>query len=225
MSKTTHTIAVIGGTGDLGGGLARRWAMSGHNVIIGSRTNEKAEAAAADMNASLGIDTVTGQENGAAAATADLVCLTVPFSNQKPMLEAIQAGIDGKILIDATVPLMPPKVGTVQLPEEDSAAVKAQNFVGEGVKVVAAFQNVGAAHLQTDHAIECDVLVAGNDPDAREVVIGLVEDAGLKGWHAGPLANSTAAEALTSLLIHINRRYKIAGGSGIRITGEPGTAE
>jgi len=91
--------------------------------------------------------------------------------------------------------------------------------------VVAAFQNVGAAHLQTDHAIECDVLVAGNDPDAREVVIGLVEDAGLKGWHAGPLANSTAAEALTSLLIHINRRYKIAGGSGIRITGEPGTAE
>ena len=225
MSKTTHTIAVIGGTGDLGGGLVRRWAMSGHNVIIGSRTNEKAEAAAADMNASLGIDTVTGQENGAAAATADLVCLTVPFSNQQPMLEAIQAGIDGKILIDATVPLMPPKVGTVQLPEEDSAAVKAQNFVGEGVKVVAAFQNVGAAHLQTDHAIECDVLVAGNDPDAREVVIGLVEDAGLKGWHAGPLANSTAAEALTSLLIHINRRYKIAGGSGIRITGEPGTAE
>jgi NADPH-dependent F420 reductase len=225
VSKTTHTIAVIGGTGDLGGGLARRWAMSGHNVIIGSRTNEKAEAAAADMNASLGIDTVTGQENGAAAATADLVCLTVPFSNQQPMLEAIQAGIDGKILIDATVPLMPPKVGTVQLPEEDSAAVKAQNFVGEGVKVVAAFQNVGAAHLQTDHAIECDVLVAGNDPDAREVVIGLVEDAGLKGWHAGPLANSTAAEALTSLLIHINRRYKIAGGSGIRITGEPGTAE
>jgi NADPH-dependent F420 reductase len=224
VANTTYKIAVIGGTGDLGGGLARRWAQAGHQVIIGSRTNDKAEASAAAMNEALGLDTVTGQENGAAAGSADIVALTVPFSNQQPMLEAIQAGIDGKILIDATVPLMPPKVGTVQLPEEDSAAVKAQNFVGEGVKVVAAFQNVGAAHLQADHGIECDVLVTGNDPDSREVVVGLVEDAGLKGWHAGPLANSTAAEALTSLLIHINRRYKIAG-SGIRITGEPGSAE
>lgn len=214
------TIAVIGGTGDLGGGLARRWAQAGHSVIIGSRAAEKAQGSADDMNAELGLDTVSGQANGDAAATADVVALTVPFSNQQPMLEAIQAGLDGKILIDATVPLMPPKVGTVQLPPEGSAAVKAQNFLGEGVKVVAAFQNVGAAHLQADHAIDCDVLVAGNVVEARELVIGLVEDAGLRGWHAGPLANAAATEALTSVLIHINRRYKIPG-SGIRITGEP----
>ena len=224
MAETSHTIAVIGGTGDLGGGLARRWAQAGHTVIIGSRTDEKAQASAAAMNESLGLDTVQGKENGSAAAAADIVALTVPFSNQQPMLEAIREGVEGKILIDATVPLMPPKVGTVQLPEKDSAAVMAQEFVGEGVKVVAAFQNVGAEHLQTDHGIECDVLVAGNDPDSREVVIGLVADAGLKGWHAGPLANSAAAEALTSILITINRRYKIAG-SGIRITGEPGSSE
>ena len=224
MAETSHTIAVIGGTGDLGGGLARRWAQAGHTVIIGSRTDEKAQASAAAMNESLGLDTVQGKENGSAAAAADIVALTVPFSNQQPMLEAIREGVEGKILIDATVPLMPPKVGTVQLPEKDSAAVMAQEFVGEGVRVVAAFQNVGAEHLQTDHGIECDVLVAGNDPDSREVVIGLVADAGLKGWHAGPLANSAAAEALTSILITINRRYKIAG-SGIRITGEPGSSE
>ena len=224
MAETSHTIAVIGGTGDLGGGLARRWAQAGHTVIIGSRTDEKAQASAAAMNESLGLDTVQGKENGSAAAAADIVALTVPFSNQQPMLEAIREGVEGKILIDATVPLMPPKVGTVQLPEKDSAAVMAQEFVGEGVNVVAAFQNVGAEHLQTDHGIECDVLVAGNDPDSREVVIGLVADAGLKGWHAGPLANSAAAEALTSILITINRRYKIAG-SGIRITGEPGSSE
>ncbi len=224
MTEKSDKIAVIGGTGELGGGLARRWALAGHSVIIGSRTTDKAEASAAAMNASLGIDKVSGLENSAAAEAADIVALTVPFSNQQPMLEAILVGIDGKILIDATVPLMPPKVGTVQLPDEGSAAVKAQNFVGEGVKVVAAFQNVGAAHLQADHGIECDVLVAGNDPDAREVVIGLVGDAGLKGWHAGPLANSAAAEALTSVLITISRRYKIEG-AGIRITGEPGSSE
>lgn len=214
------TIAVIGGTGDLGGGLARRWAQAGHNVIIGSRATEKAQGVAGEMNAELGLDTITGLANGDASAAAEVVALTVPFSNQQPMLEAIQGGLDGKVLVDATVPLMPPKVGTVQLPPEGSAAVKAQNFLGEGVKVVSAFQNVGAAHLQADHAIDCDVLVAGNDVEARELVIGLVEDAGLRGWHAGPLANSAATEALTSVLIHINRRYKIPG-SGIRITGDP----
>lgn len=220
----TKTIAVIGGTGDLGGGLARRWALAGHNVIIGSRATEKAQGVADEMNKELGLSTITGLANGDAAAAAEIVALTVPFSNQQPMLEAIQAGLDGKILVDATVPLMPPKVGTVQLPPEGSAAVKAQNFLGEGVLVVSAFQNVGAAHLQADHSIDCDVLVAGNNVEARETVVGLVEDAGLRGWHAGPLANSAASEALTSILIHINRRYKIPG-SGIRITGEPGSAE
>lgn len=211
---------MIGGTGALGGGLARRWAKSGHRVIIGSREAGKAQEAAETVKAEVGGD-VSGMENGAAAAAAEVVALTVPFSNQQPMLEVIKDGVQGKILIDATVPLVPPKVGRVQLPPEDSAAVRAQAFVGEGVKVVAAFQNIGAEHLHSGHAIECDVLVSGDDVDARELVVGLVEDAGLKGWHAGPLANSTAAEALTSILITINRRYKIAG-AGIRITGTPG---
>ncbi|MDX1581824.1 MAG: NADPH-dependent F420 reductase [Alphaproteobacteria bacterium] len=203
--------------------MARRWAQAGRKVIIGSRTQEKGEQAAAELNSELGIDTVQGMENAAAAGAADIVALTVPFSNQQPMLEAIQGAVAGKILIDATVPLQPPKVARVQLPDEDSAAVKAQNFLGDGVNVVAAFQNVGAEHLAEDHDIECDVLVAGDDVDAREEVIGWVEAAGLKGWHAGPLANSTAAEALTSVLISINKRYKIRG-SGIRITGTPGSA-
>ena len=222
MADEKKTLAVIGGTGALGGGLARRWAKAGHSVIIGSRDGARAQEAAEALMADVGGD-VKGMENGEAAAAAEISALTVPFSNQQPMLEAIQAGIQGKILIDATVPLMPPKVGRVQLPEEDSAAIRAQNFLGEGVKVIAAFQNIGAEHLNSDHAIECDVLVSGDDIDARETVIGLVEDAGLKAWHAGPLAKSTAAEALTSILITINRRYKI-NGSGIRITGTPGEA-
>lgn len=220
MAENKRTIAVIGGTGALGGGLAKRWAKAGHKVIIGSREAGKAQDAADALKAEAGGD-VSGMENGAAAAAAEIVALTVPFSNQQPMLEVIKDGVQGKILIDATVPLVPPKVGRVQLPPEDSAAMKAQAFVGEGVKVVAAFQNIGAEHLHSDHAIECDVLVSGDDVEARELVVGLVSDAGLKGWHAGPLANSTAAEALTSVLITINRRYKI-NGSGIRITGTPG---
>ncbi|MDA0338421.1 MAG: NADPH-dependent F420 reductase [Proteobacteria bacterium] len=224
MSDTKRTLAVIGGTGALGGGLARRWAKAGHNVIIGSRDGPRAQEAAVAMMADIDGGDIQGMENGEAAAAADIVALTVPFSNQQPMLEAIINGVQGKILIDATVPLMPPKVGRVQLPEEDSAAVKAQNFVGENVRVVAAFQNIGAEHLNSDHEIACDVLVSGDDIEAREIVVGLVEDAGLKGWHAGPLSNSAAAEALTSVLITINRRYKIAG-AGIRITGTPGEVE
>jgi len=222
MTGNPKTIAVIGATGALGGGLARRWAKAGHKVIIGSRDGGRAQEAAEALMADVG-GTVSGMENGAAAAAAEIVALTVPFSNQQPMLEAIKDGVQGKILIDATVPLVPPKVARVQLPDEDSAAVRAQNFLGEGVQVVAAFQNIGAEHLNSDHDIECDVLVSGDSVEARETVVGLVEDAGLKAWHAGPLANSTAAEALTSVLIAINKRYKIIG-AGIRITGTPGEA-
>ena len=148
-----------------------------------------------------------------------MVVLTVPFAHQISTLESIRAGLAGKILIDVTVPLMPPKVGTVQLPEAGSAAVQAQNYLGDEVQVVSAFQNVGAVHLQGDHGIHCDVLVSGNKRAARDQVIELVEAVGLKGWHAGPLANAAAAEALTSVLITINRHHGI-DGSGIVITGE-----
>ena len=135
-------------------------------------------------------------------------------------LEASRAGLEGKILIDATVPLMPPKVGTVQLPEGGSAAVNAQKALGDGVTVVSAFQNVAADKLKSSADLECDVLVAGDKVAARQVVIDLVEDAGMRGWHVGPLANSAAAEAMTSLIIQVNRRYGI-DGAGIRITGTP----
>ena len=218
MSASLPTVAVIGGTGDLGGGLARRWAGAGYRVIVGSRTQEKADAAVGDIKSDVGECDVVGMENPAAAEAAEVVVLTVPFSSQKPNLEAIATSVEGKVLVDATVPLMPPKVMRVQMPPEGSAGLAAQAILGEGVKVVSAFQNIGAAHLREDHKIDCEVLVCGDDVEAREQVIGLVEAAGLRGWHAGPLANSVAAEALTSILIGINRRYG-ADGAGIAITG------
>jgi NADPH-dependent F420 reductase len=220
MSETVGSIAILGGTGDLGGGLARQWSRAGYKIMIGSRTPEKGETAAKDLLAEFPDLNVTGHENLEAAIAADLVVLTVPFEHQLSTLATVKSGLSGKILIDVTVPLMPPKVGTVQLPEAGSAAVQAQNFVGEDVFVVSAFQNVGAMHLQEDHAIACDVLVTGNKKVARETVIKLVEAVGLKGWHAGPLANAAAAEALTSVLITINRHHGVEG-SGIVITGEP----
>ncbi len=210
-----RTIAIIGGTGALGTGFARRWADAGHKVVIGSRTQERADAAAAEAGHG-----AVGLVNPEAVAAADIVVLTVPYAHHRSTIESIADGLEGKILVDATVPLMPPRVGTVQLPETGSAAVEAQAWLGERATVVSAFQNVAAAHLQAAHDIDCDVLVAGDKLAARETVIGLAEDLGLRGWHAGPLANSAAAEALTSVIIQINRRYGI-DGAGIRITGAP----
>lgn len=221
MADARPLLAVIGGTGDLGGGLALRWAKAGYPVVIGSRAQEKAENAARDFNAKAGVENLRGLDNAQAASEAEIVVLTVPFASQRAMLEAIREGAQGKILIDTTVPLMPPKVMRVQLPPEGSAAKAAQLFLGENVRVVSAFHNIAADHLQDlDHPIDCDVLVCGDDVAARETVIGLIEAIGLKGWHAGPLDNSVVPEGLTSILIGINRRYRI-DGAGIRITGEP----
>ncbi len=222
MTDGIKTIAILGGTGDLGTGLARRWIQGGYEVIIGSRKLEKAQAAAADLQQVMGergLDgiAVKAMENLEAAQAADLVAITVPFSHQASTLEYVRPALSGKILIDVTVPLVPPKVGTVQLPEGGSAGQLAQNLLGEDVQVVSAFQNVAAHHLQEGHGLECDVLVAGNSKDARQTVIGLVEAAGMRGFHAGPIANAAAAEALTSILITINRRYKCH--AGISITG------
>lgn len=219
-ATTVKSIAILGGTGDLGGGLARQWSRAGYQILIGSRTLEKGEAAAAALLAEFPDLNVSGHENLAAASEADLVVLAVPFAHQLATLESVRPALEGKILIDVTVPLMPPKVGTVQLPEGGSAVLRAQEMLGDGVHVVSAFQNVGAMHLQEDHAVACDVLVTGNKRAARDEVIKLVEAVGLRGWHAGPLANSAAAEALTSVLISINRHHKIKG-AGIVITGEP----
>ncbi|MCY4041043.1 MAG: NAD(P)-binding domain-containing protein, partial [Gammaproteobacteria bacterium] len=158
-------------------------------------------------------------ENPLAAESGDIVVLTVPFAHQLSTLETVREGVQGKILIDTSVPLMPPAVGRVQLPEGGSAGKRAQDLLGEDVMVVSAFQNIAAHLLQTDAEIDCDVLVAGNKVDARARVIELAQDAGMNGYHAGPIDNSAAAEALTSVLIQINRRHEIAH-SGIRIVGQ-----
>ena len=222
MSEQKPVIAVVGGTGDLGSGLVFRWCRAGYHVIVGSRKAESATEAAAAMKTRVPSAQIEGMENSAAAAKADIVCMTVPFSHQQDTLAAIHAAVQGKIFIDVTVSLKPPKVATVQLPAEGSAGVIAQKTLGENVRVVSAFQNIAAAHLNDDHEIHCDVLVTGDDVDARETVVQLAQAAGMKAWHAGPLANSAATEALTSVLIFMNKRYKIAGGAGITITGEVG---
>ena len=215
-----QSIAILGGTGDLGTGLAIRWSRAGHRIIIGSRTQEKADAAVAALKEISPDTPAEAMENSAAAAAGDIVVLTVPFAHQLSTLETVQANLKGKILIDVTVPLQPPKVGTVQLPEEGSAGKRAQDFLGEDVMVVSAFQNIAADLLKDpDMKIECDVLIAGNKKDARQRVVELAAEAGMNGWHAGPIANSAAAEALTSILIQINRQGKISH-SGIKIVGQ-----
>lgn len=221
-SESLPVLAILGGTGDLGTGLARRWAQAGYQVIIGSRTQEKAEAAVADLRevmAERGVAEVTVQamENLEAATAADIVTLTVPFSHQASTLELVKPALQGKILIDVTVPLVPPRVARVQLPEQGSAGQIAQEILGEEVAVVSAFQNVAAAHLQEGRGVDCDVLVCGNKKDAREKVIALVEAAGMRGFHAGMINNAAAAEALTSVLITINKQYGCH--AGITISG------
>jgi NADPH-dependent F420 reductase len=221
-TENLPVLAILGGTGDLGTGLARRWAQAGYQVIIGSRTLEKAQAAVADLQevmAERGVAEVTVQamENLGAAQAADIITLTVPFSHQASTLELVKPALLGKILIDVTVPLVPPKVARVQLPEQGSAGQIAQALLGEEVAVVSAFQNVAAAHLQEGSGLDCDVLVCGNKKAAREEVIKLVEAAGMRGFHAGMINNAAAAEALTSVLIVINKQYNCH--AGITISG------
>jgi hypothetical protein len=221
MTRGT-VIGVLGGSGAEGSGLALRWAYAGYDVIIGSRSPEKAAAAAARLNHLLGgTDTVRGATNGEAARAASIVVLAVPPAAQAATAEAVRADLEGKILIDVTVPIVPPAVDRVRLPNGESAVLALQRRLGTGVRVVSAFQNVSARHLKDMvREIECDVLVCSDDAQAREVVIRLARDAGMRAWHAGVLANSAAAEALTSVLITINKRYKVPA-SGIRITGVP----
>jgi hypothetical protein len=214
-----ESIAILGGTGDLGTGLAIRWSKAGHRIIIGSRTLEKAQNAVANLHAISPQTPADAMENADAAAAGDIVVLTVPAAHQLSTLDTVRDGLGGKILIDVTVPLVPPRVGTVQLPAEGSAGKRAQDHLGDDVMVVTAFQNVAAHLLKEEVAIECDVLVAGNKRTARDKVIELAEEAGMTAWHAGPIENSAAAEALTSILIQINRRHDISH-SGIKIVGQ-----
>lgn len=215
------TIAVLGGTGAEGSGLAMRWARGGLKIVIGSRVAEKGASAAAAYNVRIGPTPhpITGTDNRTAAATADVVVLTVPYAAHLDTLGDVQAALAGKVLIDVTVPLMPPKVSVVQLPAAGSACQEAQEFLGPDVQVVAAFQNISAEHLgDPDHAVDCDVLVAGNSKEAKQVAIELARLAGLDAFDAGPLQNAGVIEGLTSILIGLNIRLK-AKGTGIRLTG------
>jgi NADPH-dependent F420 reductase len=190
-------------------------------VTIGSREAERGRAAAAQLSDRLGGTTIAGADNRAAAGAAEIVLLAVPYAAQRATVEEVRGQLDGKILVDATVPLVPPKVSVVQLPNGESAVAAVAQYLGDKVRVVSAFQNVSAQHLgDLDHPVDCDVLICGDDLAARKVVIELCEDVGLRGIHAGPIRNSAAVEALTSVLIAINRRYKVVA-SGIRITGIP----
>jgi len=211
------TIAVIGGTGNLGLGLVRLWAGAGYPIVIGSRSKDKACAVARELAAT---GTVTGDENCAAAQRADIVVLSVPFASHHAIVCELKTHVAGKIVVDAVVPLVPPRVSLVQLPAEGSPAVVAQRIFGPQARVVAAFHNVGAKKLQDGERADCDVLVFGDHAAAREQVIALVAAVASRGIDGGALANSVAAEALTSVLIAINRRYKVPG-AGIRITGLP----
>jgi NADPH-dependent F420 reductase len=217
MTDSVPVIAVIGGTGDLGSAIARRLVKAGERVLIGSRDASKAAESASRLAAETGRSVGSGS-NADVASQADIVMLTVPFASQEATLRDIASGVVGKIVVDTTVPLVPPKVMRVQLPPEGSAAVRAQKILGEGVKVVSAFHNVAAHKLATDAVVECDVLVFGDDKAARDSVVRLVGACGLRGLHAGALVNSAAAEALTSILIFINKQYAV-DGAGVRITG------
>jgi NADPH-dependent F420 reductase len=215
-------ISVIGGTGQLGAAIARRLALAGARIVIGSRDAARAEAAAAGLAAETGAhdaaSRVVGADNLEAARRGDIVILTVPAASQAASLAEIAPALAGKILVDTTVPLVPPKVMRVQLPPEGSAAIRAQKMLGEGVRVVSAFHNVAAHKLATDETVECDVLVFGDDRAARQAVLPIVEACGLRALHGGVLANSAAAEALTSVLIFLNKTYGV-DGAGLRITG------
>jgi 8-hydroxy-5-deazaflavin:NADPH oxidoreductase len=212
------TIAVIGGTGELGSALAKRWAAAGYPVILGSRSKQKAQAAAQEMDSNHG--SVTGNDNRAAAAAAEIVVVAVPYASHEAILEEIKPVVEGKIVVDAVVPLVPPKVSIVKLPADGSVALVAQRLLGGSARVQSAFHNVSASKLHSGGSVDCDVLVFGDDREARAIVIELANAAGARGVDGGPLANSVAAEALTSVLIGINRRYKV-DGAGIRITGLP----
>ena len=175
------SVAVLGGTGKEGKGLAYRWARAGYRVLIGSRSSERAVTAASEIMSLLdGSSSIVGTNNREAAEQANIVVLTVPYAAHRDTLESVKDVLKGKILIDVTAPLVPPKVTKVQMPPAGSAAQEAKEIVGEGVEVVAAFQSISHEHLLGEEDIECDVLVTGSSKAARAEALTLVEAAGTR---------------------------------------------
>ncbi|HZM21588.1 MAG TPA: NADPH-dependent F420 reductase [Anaerolineales bacterium] len=213
------TIAVLGGTGKEGKGLAYRWAKAGYQVLIGSRSPERAVTAASEIMELLeGSSSLVGTTNLEAAQQADIVVVTVPYSAHRETLESIKEVLKGKLLIDVTVPLVPPKLTKVQMPAAGSAAQEAKEILGDDVQVTAAFQSISHELLFDEDDINSDVLVTGTSKQARDETLTLVEAAGLTGWDAGPIENSVVVEGLSSVLININKRYG-STHAGLRITG------
>ncbi len=218
-SSLLLSIAILGGTGREGKGLAYRLAKAGYHIHIGSRDAEKAQSAVTEiLNLLEGEAAMEGLTNLEAAEKSDIAVLTVPYAAHGETLSALKDALQGKILIDTTVPLKPPKVSVMQMPSAGSAGLEARQILGEGVEVCSAFQNVAHEYLLGDSPVDCDVLVTGTSKEAREQTLKLVEAAGLVGWDAGPLENSAVAEGLTSALIAINKKYG-STHAGIKITG------
>jgi NADPH-dependent F420 reductase len=214
-------IAILGGTGEQGPGLALRWAKAGEEVIIGSRQKEKGEKVAAELNQELGRELLRGTDNVTAAAAAEVVVLTVPYSAHVSTLESVKGQLTGKIFVEVSVPLDPENPRRVMMPAAGSASEEAQQVLGPEVKVVCALQNI-SAHLLRDinAAIDCDVLVCGGDKDARATVMQLIEKLGIHTVDVGPLEAARLIEPITALLIRLNIRNKVHS-AGIRITGLP----
>lgn len=214
---TDIVLAILGGTGKEGPGLALRWAQAGYRVIIGSRQLEKALATATELNCKLNIDTVIGMENAAAAREADICVLTVVQSAHLEILENLKNDLQDKILVDATARV---DFRNPHPPGPPSAARMAQQVLGKGVTVVAAFQNVPAHALKKDidKPMETDVLVCADDPQAAQAVIELAHAGGMRAYFAGDLDNAVVVEGLTSLLISLNQQYRVKTAS-IRISG------
>lgn len=211
------TLSIVGGTGDLGSGLARSWSRAGYPVVLGSRSAERGQEAASQLIGE-GFANIRGDTNAGAAAKSDIVIVAVPFSNYEASLAEIRDAAKGKIVVTAVVPLVPPKVSVVQLPSAGSAALIAQAALDSTSRVVGAFHNVGSQKLHAGGKADCDVLVFSDDTEARGEVIKLADAVSNRGVDGGALANSAAAEALTSVLISINRKYKVKG-AGITISG------
>ena len=215
-------IGIVGGTGREGRGLGVRWAKAGHDVFIGSRKAEKGTAKAAEFSEEFGV-ALQGGDNVAACNHAEMIIVTVPYSAHRPTFESIKEAVGDKVIVDITVPLKPPKVRSVNLPEGQSAALEARALLNNGARLVASLHHISSEHLgDPGHTFDCDVLVCGDDKEARAAVISVISDLGLRSIDAGVLQNAIALESLTPVLLHINRLYE-GVGCGIRITGIPET--
>ncbi len=221
LSSALPALAIIGGSGKEGKALALRFARAGVPVIIGSRDPVKGENAAAEVRARPGANNVEGTSNRAAAEKASIVLLSVPYEGMQPILDDLREAVQGKIVINIASSLDPERKSRAKVPPAGSITAEIQQFFGDNVKVVAAFQSIAPEKLDTvEEKIDSDVLVCGADRQTRELIIGLIQKIGMDAIDAGVLANAVAVETLTAVLIAVNIKYKVKG-AGIRITGLP----